>query len=302
MGGPALDLYSDFQRLLMKKSASILALLPALLLLSSCAGALLSAQPASQIDQTQISDASVNKPFSYEPYSEVLSAYVDQKGFIDYPELQANRQQLDQFNASLAAVASNDYASWTEAEQIAFWINAYNSLTLKSIINETPIKDSIKDIVGVWRIKQHDVLADGKTLTLNNIEHDVLRADFNEPRIHVAINCASFSCPDLRNEPYTGEKLDAQLDEQVQRFLSNPKGLRIDRETNTVYLSKIFEWFGEDWKPTYGIESGFTGNQNEKAVLNFISSYLKAEDKAYLEAGNYKVKYMDYDWSLNDQR
>ncbi|MDJ0704901.1 MAG: DUF547 domain-containing protein [Leptolyngbyaceae cyanobacterium MO_188.B28] len=285
----------------MKKSASILALLPALLLLPSCAGALLSAQPVNQVNQTQISDASANAPFSYEPYAAVLNAYVDQKGFVDYPGLQANRQQLDQFNDSLATVTSATYDSWPEAEQIAFWINAYNSLTLKSIVNESPIKESIKDIVGVWRIKQHAVLADGKALTLNNIEHDVLRVDFNEPRIHVAINCASFSCPDLLNEPYTAAKLDVQLDEQTNRFLSNPKGLRIDRETNTVYLSKIFDWFGEDWKATYSVESGFTGNQNEKAVLNFISGYLNADDKAYLEAGNYKVKYMNYDWSLNDQ-
>ena len=286
---------------MMKKYASILSLLPALLLLASCSGALLSAQPGSQSDQAQVVDANANEPFSYKPYAEVLDAYVNEQGFVDYQGLQANRQRLDQFNASLAAVDAATYDSWTEAEQMALWINAYNSLTLKSIIDESPIKDSIKDIVGVWRIKQHAVLADGKTLTLNNIEHDVLRADFNEPRIHVAINCASFSCPDLRMEVYTGDKLDAQLDEQVRRFLSNPKGLRIDREADIVYLSKIFEWFGEDWTPSYGVESGFTGNQHERAVLNFISGYLEADDQAYLAEGNYRVKYIDYDWSLNVQ-
>lgn len=285
----------------MKKSAAILSFLPALLLLTGCSGALLSAQPGSQADQAQAVDVSANAPLSYEPYAEVLAAYVDEQGFVDYQGLQANRQLLDQFNASLAAVDSATYDSWTEAEQIAFWVNAYNSLTLKSIVNESPIKDSIKDIVGVWRIKKHPVLAEGKTFTLNNIEHDVLRVDFNEPRIHVAINCASLGCPDLRIEPYTGDRLDAQLDQQVRRFLTNPKGLQIDREADIVYLSKIFEWFGEDWKASYGVDSGFTGNANEQAVLNFISSYLEADDQAYLAEGNYQVKYIDYDWSLNIQ-
>ena len=285
----------------MKRTASVLSLLPTLLVLTSCSGALLSAQPGFQVEQVQNVDANTNQPFSYEPYADILSTYVNQQGFVDYLGLQANRQLLDQFNDSLAAVDSATYESWTEADQIAFWINAYNSLTLKSIINQSPLKDSIKDIVGVWRIKKHAVLADGKTFTLNNIEHDVLRADFNEPRIHVAINCASFSCPDLRTEPYTGDQLDDQLDQQVNRFLTNPKGLRIDREANIVYLSKIFEWFGEDWKPSYEVDSGFTGNQNEQAVLNFISGYLGADDQVYLIEGNYQVKYMDYDWSLNDQ-
>ena len=285
----------------MKKSTATLSILPALLLLTSCSGNLLSAQTVSQANQAQVVDASANAPFSYDPYAEALSAYVNEAGFVDYQGLQANRQSLDQFNASLAAVDNATYDSWTEAEQIAFWINAYNSLTLKSIINESPIKSSIKDIVGVWRIKKHPVLADEKTYTLNNIEHDVLRVDFNEPRLHVAINCASIGCPDLRTEPYTGDKLDEQLEEQTRRFLSSSKGLQIDREGNTVYLSKIFEWFGKDWKDSFGIDSGFTGNENERAVLNFISGYLEADDQAYLAEGDYQVKYIDYDWSLNVQ-
>ena len=113
--------------------------------------------------------------------------------------------------------------------------------------------------------------------------------------------CAAISCPLLRNEPFRGETLDAQLEDQVQTFLAKEDGFWIDQAEGKVYLSTIFQWFGEDWIPSYGVEDGFAGNEAERSVLNFISNYVSAEEKAYLEAGEYDVVYIDYDWSLNDQ-
>lgn len=236
---------------------------------------------------------------AYDAYETVLEAYVDENGLVDYSALQESRQSLDKFNGAIATVDDEIYSSWTEAEQIAFWVNAYNSITLASIVNQEPIKASIKDIPGVWRFTKHPVQE--KSLTLDNIEHQTLRANFNEPRIHAALVCAALSCPPLRGEPYRGAVLDAQLDDQVEQFLAKPDGLRIDKTAGVVYLSHIFKWFGEDWIPTYGTEAGFAGSNAERAVLNFISNYVSDEDKAYLQEGNYSITYIDYDWSLNAQ-
>lgn len=235
-----------------------------------------------------------------EVYSQVLRAYVNDQALVDYRQLQQNRQGLDTYNASLAAVTPEQLASWSDPAQIAYWINAYNSLTLASIIDQTPLKDSIKDINGVWKSRKHDIASQSKTL--DEIEHETLRKNFQEPRIHAALVCAALSCPPLRQEPFTAEQLDAQLDDQVSQWLANSEtGLRIDRENNKVYLSSIFKWFGEDWVPAYGTDSGFTGGKKQRAALNFVSNYVSPEDKAYLEAGSYGVSYLDYDWALNQQ-
>lgn len=250
-------------------------------------------------NSTSVANAAVDYESSDELYREVLATYVDADGMVDYAALQQNRQMLDNYNAAIAAVTEETYNTWTEAEQIAFWVNAYNSVTLASIINQDPLKDSIKDIVGVWRITKHPVRDQARTL--DNIEHQQLRADFNEPRIHAALVCAAVSCPPLRAEPFVGETLDEQLEDQVKLFLAKPDGFRIDKAEGVVHLSMIFNWFGEDWIPTYGTDEGFAGNEAEKAVLNFVSNYVSDEDKAYLREGNYQISYLHYDWSLNTQ-
>jgi Protein of unknown function, DUF547 len=178
-------------------------------------------------------------------------------------------------------------------------INAYNAITLESIINQKPLKKSIKDIFGVWNFAKHTVAGEAKTL--DDIEHNTLRKNFNEPRIHAALVCAAMSCPPLRREPYIGAKLNEQLDDQVRQWLSNGHGLKIDRAQNQVSVSSIFKWFGEDWQKSYGAADKFVGKPTERAVLNFISRYLSPKDQSYLAKGSYKLKYLNYDWSLNRQ-
>ncbi|WP_017324852.1 DUF547 domain-containing protein [Synechococcus sp. PCC 7336] len=273
----------------------------AALLLASCGG--LNAQTdRSTPTEVAVSSSSAGR-IRTEVYADVLSDYVHPEStFVDYEALQANRAQLDTYIDDLAALDEATYESWSEAEQIAYWVNAYNAITLKSIIDQTPIKPSIKDIIGVWRIRRHAIFGGNKTL--NNIEHDVLRVDFDEPRIHAALVCAAVSCPPLRTEPFTGENLDAQLDDQVEQWLAKEDGLRIDREEGVVYLSKIFDWFTVDWVPSYGLDEGdnrFTGNDKERAVLNFVAGYVNESDREFLEAGDYRIQYFDYDWSLNIQ-
>lgn len=282
----------------MKTITKTLVLLPLLAALVGCSGQAVSESTSSSETTTQTA-TSGDDVLAAKDFTQVLNTYVNDQGMVDYKALQSDRATLDQFNADLAAITPETYESWSEEDQIAFWVNAYNSLTLKSIIDQDPLKASIKDINGVWRGRKHDIASDAKTL--DNIEHQTLRVDFNEPRIHAALVCAAMSCPPLRTEPFVGDRLDEQLDDQSRTFVNSDQGLQIKPEEGTVYLSAIFKWFGEDWIKTYGTEEGFTGNKNEKAVLNFVSQYLDAEQVGYLKAGDYKVRYLPYDWSLNIQ-
>ncbi len=240
-----------------------------------------------------------SEPFNYDNYTAVLRTYVSDRGLVNYQQLQTNRQQLDAFNASVGAVTPQTYSSWTEKEKIAFLINAYNAFTLQSIIDQNPIKKSIRDIPGVWKGKKW--LIAGERKTLDDIEHRTLRQDFNEPRIHVALVCAAMSCPILRNEPYTAAELDTQLEEQMRKFIRSSQGFRIEKGEGRVYLSAIFKWYGKDWQPSYIVEDKFTGTRSQRAVLHFLSKYLLPSSRQYLEQDGYKISYLNYDWSLNRQ-
>ncbi len=238
-------------------------------------------------------------PLEYQAYADVLATYVDEQGLVNYSALQADRQLLDQSVQALGAIPQTTYTQWPDAEKIAFLINAYNALTLQSIIDQSPIKQSIRDIPGVWKWRKHKVA--GQSLTLDHIEHEILRKAFNEPRIHMALVCAANSCPPLRREPYTGDRLETQLVDQTERFLRHPQGFALDSDNQSVKLSKIFQWFGEDWVKSYQVESGYQGNNKEKAVLNFIGMYLSPSEQAFLQSDKYKIQYFNYDWSLNRQ-
>ncbi|OHB76397.1 MAG: hypothetical protein A2Z25_18015 [Planctomycetes bacterium RBG_16_55_9] len=249
--------------------------------------------------------------FDYSGYAAVLKTFVDEKAMVNYSELKAHPQQLEAFVSALGRLDRSRYEQWSEKDKIAFWLNAYNGLTLKVIIDNYPIKasflrsriypkNSIRQISGVWDKIAFDVM--GRKLTLGHIEHKILRVEFNEPRIHAALVCAAMGCPPLRHEPYTGAKLDEQLDDQARRFLANPVKLRIDRSSDTVYLSPIFKWFAEDFVEKYAPQTNIgTHNKSESAVLSFVASYLPEADKKYVLAGKYRIKYLEYDWSLNKQ-
>lgn len=232
-------------------------------------------------------------------YAGVLRAYVDDRGLVDYSQLQQNRRGLDQYLAAIADLPPATYDQFSEPEKIAFLINAYNAITLKSIIDQTPLKASIKEIPGVWKWRKHPVA--GQSLTLDQIEHEILRRQFDEPRIHAALVCAANSCPPLRQEPYDGDRLEAQLEDQTKRFLNHSQGFRLDPGAKTVQLSAIFNWFGQDWQKRFQPQQGFQGSDQERAVLNFISHYLAPPERDFLKNGDYTVQYFEYDWSLNKQ-
>lgn len=247
---------------------------------------------------SQSTEVGNSQPLDYQDYATVLSTYVNELGQVNYGQLKENRADLDRFNQSLGEVTPATYAGWTEPEQIAFWINAYNSLTLQAIIDNYPV-ESIRKIPGVWKSLQFPVL--GEPITLDAIEHQILRKEFNEPRIHMALVCASVGCPNLLQEPYRGDTLDTQLNDNTRVFLSLDRNFSLDPDQEQVNLSSIFKWFGEDFEATYGTDNKFTEfNDKERSLLNFVGGYLDGERLAQLQKAK-KISYLDYDWSLNRQ-
>lgn len=228
-------------------------------------------------------NSSDQKP-NHDDWSALLSKHVRKDGLVDYKGFVRDKGKLNAYVDYLSGNAPAD--DWTEEEQIAYWINAYNVFTVKLIVDNYPVK-SIKDlnpslsiptIRSIWTKEWFQI--GGEDFSLDRIEHKILRKDFDEPRIHFAVNCASISCPTLRNEAYTAKKLDKQLEEQAKIFLNDSSRNTITPEKITV--SKIFSWFGGDFK-------------NGQTLVQFINRYTKVDiqDKA-------KVKFMDYDWNLND--
>ncbi len=274
---------------------------------------LLSGAPASRPLESEGSRAKADTaPGLYDDYASVLKTYVDDRGMVNYRQMRGDRQRLDAFVALLAGVDTRTYQGWSEKERIAFWINAYNGVTLRVIIDHYPIKkrgglfgfrfpdNSIRQIPGAWDKLRFPVM--GKQMTLDEIEHEVLRKQFNEPRIHLSLVCAAMGCPPLRKEPYGGKTLDAQFDDQARRFLQEAQKFRIDRAKKEVHLSSIFKWFGKDFVKNYGTDKEFAGHKDfERAVLSYISKHLDEQDRNYLANERYKIKYLDYDWKLNEQ-
>ncbi|MGL6133216.1 MAG: DUF547 domain-containing protein [Prochlorococcaceae cyanobacterium] len=243
--------------------------------------------------------AAAQPPLDPADLNAVLERVVDGRGMVDYAALQREPAQLDRYLQALAELTPERFASWSEAEQIALLINAYNALTLRSIIDHDPIRPSIKAIPGVWKFRRHPVM--GQRLTLDEIEHQILRREYNEPRIHAALVCAAISCPPLRREAFTGPELERQLEDQTNRWLASNEGLRIDRDAGEVAISSIFEWFGEDWPRADPDAAPVPGHESESAVLHFIARHRPAEEQELVLGGNYRLAYLPYNWDLNRQ-
>ncbi len=211
----------------------------------------------------------------------LLKKHVHKNGDVNYEGFISDQAMLDSYLNQLSSNPPKNNAS--SNEKMAYWINAYNAFTVKLIIENYPVQ-SIKDIAGnipmvdsPWDIKFF--IIGGQNFDLNTIEHEILRKEFNDPRIHFAINCASFSCPRLRNEAFNASSLEAQLEEQTTVFINNPAKNTITE--NSLQISKIFDWFKSDFK-------------NAGSVQEFIAKYAKVKLDTSI-----KIHYRDYDWSLN---
>jgi len=215
--------------------------------------------------------------------SQVLSQTVD-SGSVSYGEITAIRHKLDAYLAGLRTVSPQAVREFARSEAMAFWINAYNALTLQLILDEQP-KDSIKDIWSPWG-RERFIVA-GAKISLNTIEHEILRKNFGDPRIHAALVCASKSCPILESRAFTSGDLNQRLDHAMLRFLQDPFRNRYDRTTNTLRVSQIFKWYGDDF-----IERFASGQNKSKAIRAVFKHY-------GVNVGDAEIEWLDYDWSLN---
>lgn len=228
--------------------------------------------------------------FDHGALGALLARHVDADGMVDYETWKARDvKALDDYLSQVRAAAPSKLGK-VEAE--AFWINVYNAVTIRAILEFMPLKsirDKVSSIGGynVW--DDYKIAIEGRDLSLNDIEHRILRK-MGDPRIHFAINCASRSCPRLLAEAYTGVRLEEQLDSNSRHFFRQPGNYRLDRDAKRVRLSRILEWFGEDFGP------------DERSRLTKVSAWLPEDDAKFLEQTTVTVEYLDYDWSLNAQR
>ena len=230
----------------------------------------------------------------HRPWDAILKKYVDKNGQVNYKSLKASAndsQVLDNYIQSLSTASTSAKAK--REAQLAYWINAYNAVTVKGILREYPtssIKNHVSKLGGydIWNDLQ--LVAGGRPISLNDIEHKVLRK-MNEPRIHFAIVCASIGCPRLLNQAYTAEQLNKQLEVNASDFFSRKQNFQFDEANRRFHMSALLDWFGGDF------------GSNQQAQMQRIAGWLPTENaKRAAQQNAVSVKYLDYDWNLNERK
>ena len=217
-------------------------------------------------------------------YNDLLKKYVSEDGNVNYRGFITERAKFEAYLAHLSKYPPN--SDWSRNQRMAYWINAYNAFTIKLIIDHYPL-ESITDlhpffyipgINTVWHEEFFQIR--DEEMSLDRIEHKILRVEFDDARIHFAINCASFSCPNLRNEAYEPARLESQLNDQARSFINNPEKNII--KSNEVQLSKIFSWFKGDF-------------DSEGGLISFLNQYSEITISAKAD-----IDYLPYNWALNE--
>ncbi len=217
-------------------------------------------------------------------WAELLEKYV-KNGVVDYAGFQREEEKLDRY---LDVLAQQEPERLSRNARYAYYVNVYNAWTVKLILSGYPGIKSIKELGGLIQTPwdKEIVRIGSQTFTLDEIEHEILRPRFKDPRIHFVVNCASISCPPLRSEPYEAEKLEAQLEDATRSFLNGGENYRLDG--SNFYVSRLFKWYGEDFN-----------NDAIGYYLQYASMDLK--EKIQAAGSSLKVKYLKYDWGLNGQ-
>lgn len=226
------------------------------------------------------------------PYNEFLESYlVEEDGvhLLNYDDVtSADKAKLVEYIDTLEGMAPSEF---DQAGQIAFYANLYNAKTIEIILDHYPV-DSIRDIGGNFLFKgpwrEEVITLEGKRLSLDNIEHDIVRASFDEPRVHYAFNCASIGCPNLKTSAWEAATLDDDLDTAARAYINHPRGVSVD-DRGRITASSIYKWFKEDF------------GDSDRDVLDHFRQYATGEKLEQLNTVTRINKY-DYDWSLNDTK
>jgi len=241
----------------------------------------------------QISPAKID----HASFDQLLEKYVDKDGLVDYKSWKASsadRKLLQNYLSHLST--ANPQLEATKDSKLAFWINAYNAVTIEGILQKFPtpsIRNHTAKVVGynIWKHLKLKVGADA--YSLNSIEHDVLRK-MDEPRIHFAIVCASIGCPRLLNQAYTAEDLDDQLASNTKDFFSRPQNLQFDGPSSTLKYSRIIDWFGADF--------GAGQTKQLDYLFPYFPENVQKQVRVSSSAGKLRIGYLEYDWDLNKQK
>lgn len=219
---------------------------------------------------------------------------------VDYRGMATDRNRLAAYLKTLSAVPESDYKAWSKPQRLAFLINAYNAWTIELILSKYPDLKSIKDLGSILQSpwKKKFIPQFGQQRTLDDIEHGMIRAPgvFDEPRIHAAVVCASIGCPMIPAEAFTADKLEAQLEDGMRRFLKDASRNRFNASSGKLQVSKIFDWYGKDY------EKGHQGFDSLKSTFARYAEQLatSAEAQQRVRRGDYTLEFLDYDWRLND--
>jgi hypothetical protein len=250
--------------------------------------------------------------FDHALFDSLLQKYVA-RGLVNYQALKANPVLMANYLKQLEQVDTQDFENWQREEKIVFWINAYNAITIEGILRNYPIdwggvfsrirfpQNSIRQIGDFWDTVFIKVM--GRDLTLNQIEHEILRKQFDDARIHFAIVCASIGCPVLESRAFFTEGLEQRLDQSARNFINDPEKVRLDKEKNILYLSSILDWYKEDFIASDDVEKYISQyDKKERGVIEIIIKLLPENKRNYIKENQPEIKYLDYDWSLNEQK
>lgn len=232
-----------------------------------------------------------------ELWDQLLTQYVN-NGYVDYQNWSKQTEALESYMRYLSQVSMDEFNHWSDQDQIAFLINAYNAITIQFILEYYPVK-SIKDIPGVWDKKVFFLL--GQERTLNEIEHQMLRKNYSEPRIHFAVVCASISCPKLQNYAFVGSHLDSQLNQAMNDFLRDSNKNFFNFKEKKIKLSKIFKWFQSDFEQSDVDPNIKKLYKKEAPLVQFLSNNMPKKYQYLISNQKLKIDYLSYDWGLNQK-
>ncbi len=242
-----------------------------------------------------LTSAGAAEAFSHDDWETVLMAYVNDRGLVDYVGLSTDRVVFDRYIAGIESIGPDSHPSFfpTPDAKLAYYINAYNAMVFKGVLARGPEDKSVwTGIISGFRFFQWmDIIVDGQKTSLQDLENRIIRAEFKDPRIHAAVNCASISCPRLPRYAFHPDRLQAQLDEAMAEFVSNETNVQI--RGKTLYLSRIFDWFRDDF-----LDFEHRQGALNPVLIDYINRY-RAPDQQL--ASDLDIRFFNYDKGINSQ-